>query len=49
MGLLFSDIYPGSITDSVLTEKSGVVQQVNPEHELMSDRSFAVQEICSIK
>ena len=49
MGLLFSDIYPGSITDSVLTEKSGVIKWVNPEHKLMTDRGFAFQELCSIK
>ena len=36
-GLLFSDIYPGSISDSELTEKTGVLSWLTPEHELMAD------------
>ena len=48
MGLLFSDSYPGSITDSSLTEKAGVIQWVKPGQELMSGRGFAVQDLCSI-
>ena len=47
MSLLFSDIYHGLITDSSLTEKAGVIQLVKPGHELMSDRGFAVQDLCS--
>ena len=49
MGLLFSDIYPGSISDSEITEKSGVLQFVEEEHEIMSDRGFAIQDMCAIK
>ena len=49
MGIFFSDIYPGSISDSDITEKSGVLQYVEEEHEVMSDRGFAIQEICAIK
>ena len=41
MGLLFSDIYPGSISDNNITEKSGVIHWIQPEHELMADRGFA--------
>ena len=37
MGLFFSDIYPGSISDNCITEKSGLVQWIQPEHELMAD------------
>ena len=37
MGLFFSDIYTGSISDNCITEKSGVVQWIQPEHELMAD------------
>ena len=33
MGLLFSDIYPGSISDSEITIKSGALHLVEPEHE----------------
>ena len=49
MGLLFSDIYPGSISDSEITEKSGVLQFVEESHEIMSDRGFAIQDMCAIK
>ena len=37
MGLLFSDIYPGSISDNNITEKSGVIHWIQPEHGLMAD------------
>ena len=49
MGLLFSDIYPGSISDNNITEKSGVIHWIQPEHELMADRGFAIQELCALK
>ena len=49
MGLLFSDIYPGSISDSEITEKSGVINYVEQEHEIMSDRGFSIQELCTVK
>ena len=49
MGLLFSDIYPGSISDSEITEKSGVINYVEQEHEIMSDRGFSIQEYCTVK
>lgn len=48
-GLFFSDIYPGSISDSAITEETAVLEWVRPEHELMSDRGFSVQDHCSIK
>ena len=48
-GHLFSDIYPGSISDSAITEKTGVLSWLTPEHELMADRGFAVQDYCSMK
>ena len=48
-GPLFSDIYPGSISDSAITEKTGVLSCLSPEHELMADRGFAVQDYCSMK
>jgi len=38
MGLLFSDIYPGSISDNNITEKSGVIHWIQPEYELMADK-----------
>ena len=48
-GLLFSDIYPGSISDSRITEETAVLDWIQPEHELMSDRGFAVQDYCAVK
>ena len=38
MGLVFSEIYPGSISDSNITEKSDVLNWVEEEHEIMSDK-----------
>jgi len=49
MGILFSDIYPGSISDSAITEESDTLAYVREEHELMSDRGFAIQELCASK
>jgi len=49
MGLFFSDIYPGSISDNCITETSGVVWWIQPEHELMADRGFAFQDLCALK
>ena len=48
-GLLFSDIYPGSISDSAITEQTCVLEWIQPEHELMPDRGFSVQDYCSVK
>ena len=48
-GILFSDIYPGSISDSEITEKSGAILFVEEEHEIMSDRGFSIQEFCASK
>ena len=45
----FSDIYPGSISDNCITENSGVVQWIQPEHELMAERGFAIQDLCALK
>ena len=49
MGLFFSVIYPGSLSDNYITEKSGVFQWIQPEHELMADRGFANQGLCALK
>nr|XP_012563074.2 uncharacterized protein LOC105847821 [Hydra vulgaris] len=48
-GILFSDIYPGSISDSDLTEKSDTILFVEKDHEIMSDRGFSIQEFCATK
>ena len=47
--LLLSDIFPDSISNSALSGKSGVVDWVEPEYELMLGRGFSVQEHCAFK
>ena len=46
-GILFSDIFPGLISDSKITEECGAVHLVEREHEIMSDRGFSIQELCA--
>ena len=41
---MFSDIFPGSISDSCLTEKVGVLNMVESGHEIMADKGFSIQE-----
>ena len=48
-GILFSEIYPGSISDSEITEKSNATLYVAEEHEIMSDRGFSIQDFCAKK
>ena len=45
--ILFSDIFPGSISDSKITEECGAVYLVAREHEIMRDRGFSIQELCA--
>ena len=49
VGILFSDIYPGSISDSKLTEECGAVCFVESEHEIMSEHGFSIQELCAVR
>ena len=42
--MLFSDIFPGSISDSKINEECGVVYLVKREHEILSDRGFCIQK-----
>ena len=46
-GLIFSDLYPGSISDSDITNSCKALDLVQSGHELMTDKGFAVQELCS--
>ena len=48
-GILFSDIYPGSISDSKLTEECGAVCFVESEHEIMSEHGFSIQELSAVR
>ena len=47
--IIFSDIYPGKITDSETTVETGAINLVDPEYELMSARAFAISELCAEK
>ena len=49
MGILFSEVYPGSISDSEITERTNAIDYVKENHEIMSDRGFSIQDLCSSK
>ena len=49
MGILFSEVYPGSISDSEITERTNAIDYVKENHEIMSDRGFSIQDSCSSK
>ena len=49
MGILFSEVYPGSISDSEITERTNAIDYVKENHEIMSDRGFSIQDFCSSK
>ena len=49
MQVVFSDIYPGSISDTDITDKTAVLEYVTEEHEIMTDRGFSIQDLCAIK
>ena len=38
-----------SISENNITEKSGAIHWIQPEHELMADIGFAVQDLCALK
>ena len=46
-GILFSDIFPGSISDSNITEECGAAYLLGQEHEVMSDGGSSIQELCT--
>ena len=49
MGLVFSEVYPGSISDTEITEKTNILDYVTEDHEVMSDKGFSIQDLCAIK
>ena len=49
MGIIFSEIYPGSISDTEITEKTDILNYVSEDHEVMTDREFSIQDLCAIK
>ena len=46
-GLVFSDLYPGSISESEITELASAIDFVQEGHEFMTDKGFAVKELCA--
>lgn len=46
---MFSEIYPGPGSDSVITEKFEVICWVEEEHEIRSGKGFTIQDLRSIK
>lgn len=49
MGLIFSEIYPRSVCDSNIVEKSDLISWVETEPEIMSGKEFAIQNFGSIE
>ena len=49
MGLIFSEIYPVSLSDSNNKKKSDVIRWVEKENEIVSDKGFAIQDFWSTK
>ena len=47
--LFFSDVYPGSISDSEITSKTDILSYVEESHEIMTDRGFSIQDLCAEK
>ena len=48
-GVLSSDIYPGSISDSKRTEECVAARFVESKHEIMNDHGFLIQELCAVR
>ena len=48
-GLIFSDLYPGSISDSEITELSSAIDFIQEGHEFMTDKGFCIQKYCASK
>ena len=48
-GILFSDIYPGSVSDSKPSEEFHAVYFVESEHQVMSECGFSIQDLCVVR
>ena len=44
MELISSEIYPGSISDSNVTDESNLIKWVGEEHEIMPNKGFTIRE-----
>ena len=47
-GLIFSNLYPGSISDSEITDLASAIDYIEG-HEFMTDKGFAIKELCATK
>ena len=48
-GLIFNDLYPVSISDSEITELSAAIDFIEEGQEIMTDKGFAMKELCATK
>ena len=48
MGLIFIEIYSWSISDSDIIEKSDLINWVEEEHVIMSDKGFPMQDLSKV-
>ena len=49
MSVVFSEVYPGSISDTNITERTNIIDHVTENHKIMTDRGFSIQDLCSTK
>lgn len=49
MGIVFSHVYPGSISDSEITAITDILKFVDEDREIMTDRGFSIQDLCAEK
>ena len=48
-GLIFSNLYPGSISDSEIKDLASAIDFIEEGHEFMTDKGFAIKELCATK
>ena len=49
MCIHFCNIYSGSISDYEITAKTNILDYVDPDREIMSDRVFVIKDLCKEK
>ena len=47
--LIFSSVYPGSISDSEITNLASAIDFIEEGYEFMTDKGFAIKELCATK
>ena len=47
--LIFSNLYPRSISDSEITDLASTIDFIEEGHEFMTDKGFAIKELCATK